>query len=60
MKMEDKTIQAIAAMGCITVIELFAIYNKIDGTVLAAVIGAITGLGGYFIGKKNSPEHPNP
>jgi len=54
--MEDKTTQAIVAMVCITVIELFAIYNKIDGTVLAAVIGTIAGLGGYIVGKKNSPE----
>ena len=58
--MEDKTTQAIVAMVCITVIEIFAIYNKIDGTILSAVIAAIAGLGGYIVGKKNSPEQPNP
>ena len=50
--MNPGTIKALAAMACITAIELFAIYSKMNGTVLAAVIGALAGLGGYALGKK--------
>jgi len=48
--MDDATIKTLGAMACITAIELYAIHTGMDGTVLAAVIGALAGLGGYAIG----------
>ena len=46
---KDKTIITITAIVCITILEGYAIYNKIDGAVLSLVIGAIAGLGGFLI-----------
>jgi hypothetical protein len=40
------------SMACITALEALALYLKIDGVVLAGVIAALAGLGGYVIGKK--------
>jgi len=35
------------AIGCITVLEVFAINHGVDGTALAGAIAVIAGLGGY-------------
>ena len=57
--MKDNTIKACVAMGCVTIIEVYAISQGIDGTALAAVVAALTGLGGYAIGKKKKEETPS-
>ncbi|MFQ6116224.1 MAG: hypothetical protein ACE5NG_19350 [bacterium] len=49
--MEGETLKAIVAMVCMTILELYAIQQNIDGTVLAAAIGGLCGLGGYILGK---------
>ena len=48
----QNTIKACVAMVCVTALEIYALYRGIDGTVLAAVIAVIAGLGGYVAGKK--------
>ena len=35
------------AIGCITILEVFAITHGVDGTALAGAIAVIAGLGGY-------------
>lgn len=47
-----KTIEAVAGMICITAIELYAISQGIDGSILSVVVGILAGLGGYTLGKK--------
>ena len=42
------------AIISITAIEITALCTGVDGTVLAAVVGAIAGIAGYSIGKKVS------
>ena len=55
--MKDNTIKACVAMACVTIIEVYAVSQGIDGVGLAAVVAALTGLGGYAIGKKTTkPE----
>ena len=49
--MEDKTVKALVAMACITVLEAIAMYLGVNGTLLAGVVAALAGLGGYAIGK---------
>ena len=49
MYVKDKTIITITAIVCITILEGYAIYNKIDGTILSLVVGAIAGLGGFLV-----------
>jgi len=44
-------IEAIAAIAGITILELTAIRKGINGKCLALSIAAISGLGGYFVGK---------
>jgi hypothetical protein len=51
-KLNNKTILALFAMGCITALEIVnLIVLKNDGLILSGVIGAIAGLGGFIIGK---------
>jgi len=47
--MEDNTIKAIVAMGCITVLEAVALATGIDGLMLVSAIGALAGIAGYEI-----------
>lgn len=41
----------VTAMLCITVLEGIALYKNIDGTLLATVVAALAGLGGYTLGQ---------
>lgn len=43
---------AITAIISITILEIAAIVNGLNGTVLAGSIAAIAGLGGYYIARK--------
>lgn len=52
--MEDNTIKAVFAMTCITALMSIALTVGINGALLAAVVGALSGLGGFAIGKKTS------
>lgn len=47
--MDDNTIKALAAMGCITVLEAIALSLGIDGVLLATAVGALAGIAGYEI-----------
>ena len=49
--MEDATIKAIVAMGCITALEIAALVMGINGSVLALVVAALAGIAGYEIHK---------
>jgi len=39
----------LVAMGCITLLEIVALYQGINGAVFGIVIAALAGLGGYEI-----------
>ena len=39
-------------MVCVTILEIYALSQGINGTVLAAAVAVIAGLGGYVVGKK--------
>lgn len=45
-------IKACVAMICVTALEIYALHQGIDGTLLAAAVGVIAGLGGFIVGKK--------
>lgn len=47
--MDDNTIKAVVAMGCITVLELAAIATGVNGLMLISAIGALAGVAGYEI-----------
>ena len=47
--MEDKTIMAMFAVGCITALEAIALMNGINGAFFTMSIGAIAGIMGYEI-----------
>ena len=46
--------KALTAMAGIVALELFALSQGINGVALAAVIGALAGLGGFVLGKGRS------
>ena len=39
----------VTAIVCITVLEAIALYRGIDGSLMATVIAALAGLGGYTL-----------
>jgi uncharacterized membrane protein YgaE (UPF0421/DUF939 family) len=39
----------VTAIVCITVLEAIALYKGIDGSLMATVIAALAGLGGYTL-----------
>ncbi len=39
----------IAAIVCITVLEAIALYKGVDGTLMATVVAALAGLGGFTL-----------
>ncbi len=47
---DNKTLVAIAAIICITMIEVAALFNGINGTYLSIAVGAITTVIGYVYG----------
>jgi len=46
-----KLVKTIVSISCITAIEITALCLGYDGAILAGVIAAIAGIGGYTIGK---------
>lgn len=44
--MDDNTIKALFAMGCITTLEIAAMYMGMNGVALAAAVAVLAGLGG--------------
>jgi len=55
--MSEKIVRAlkpIAAMVCISVVEVFAIMNGINGALLSIIVASLAGLGGYSLGRKTS------
>ena len=44
--------KSITAILCLTAIEITALLKGINGVLLAAVIAAVAGLGGYVVAKK--------
>lgn len=45
--MESQTIIALTGIGGLVGLELYALYLGVDGTALAGVIAAISGIAGY-------------
>ena len=45
----NKTIIVFSAIASITVLELYALNQGIDGTLLSTIVGIIAGLGGYIV-----------
>lgn len=45
--MEDSTIKALVAMGCITILEAIALALGMNGVLLASALAALAGIAGY-------------
>lgn len=62
--MRDETIKVLWIATLIVILEGFALYMGVNGTVLALVVGALAGLGGYelnsliraFRGEREKPD----
>ena len=54
--MKDQTILIVVALICITVIQLFALSQGINGTLLITVVGVLCGLVGYNIKARKTPD----
>ncbi len=50
--MNDRTIQVLVSICCVTLLEAVAILKGVDGAYFGAVIAAISGLGGFAVGEK--------
>lgn len=51
--MKYKVIGLVCIGGFITIIECYALSQGINGTVLAASVGALASMFGWFVGKKS-------
>lgn len=47
----EKVVKAVVAIASITILELYALYQGVDGQALSLAVGAIAGLGGYILTK---------
>lgn len=54
--MKDKTIGLIVIGSWIGAIEIVALLQGVNGQLLITSIGALVGIFGYFIGKKDAKE----
>lgn len=52
--LDNNTIKAVVAMGCITIIEAALIFSGTNGVAATIVIGALAGLGGFTLGVKRT------
>lgn len=52
---DNKTLVAMAGVVCITLIEVAALFNKINGTYLSLAVGGITTIIGYVYGVSKRP-----
>ncbi|GAI69229.1 unnamed protein product [marine sediment metagenome] len=50
--MQDETVKALAAMLCVTALEIVALLSGVNGAILSLTVGALAGLGGYALGKR--------
>lgn len=50
-----KQLSAIFAEVCITILGAIALSNGMDGAIFATCIGALAGLGGYYIRQLKEP-----
>lgn len=51
-----KLLPALFAEVCITALGIVALTNGLDGAIFASCIGAIAGLGGYYIRVNKPPS----
>ena len=51
-----KILPALFAIVCITTLGVIALMNGMDGAIFASCVGAIAGLGGYYIRTMKPPE----
>jgi hypothetical protein len=52
--MITKQLTALFAEVCITVLGAIALSNGLDGAIFATCVGALAGLGGYYIKSTNA------
>ncbi len=50
---ENKNIIIITSIISLTILELFALYKNIDGSLLSLIVSLIAGLAGYNVGRFN-------
>ena len=53
---DNKILVAIAAILCVTMIEVAAMFNGLNGTYLSLAVGAITTIVGYVYGLSKAQE----
>lgn len=52
----DKYKMPLAAMACITVMEMVALFQGVNGVTLTTAVGAVAGIGGYMSRKMIEKE----
>lgn len=52
--MLDKTLITLFILLCVTILEIAALFNGIDGIVLTSVIGLLAAIGGYKYGSSSN------
>jgi len=55
--MKDETILCSIAIICITLLEIMAMFMGIDGQLFLSTLAALSGVIGYFFGKKKGEEN---
>jgi len=55
--MRDETILCSIAIICITILEIMAMLCGIDGQLFLSTLAALSGVIGYFFGKKRGEEN---
>lgn len=51
-----KQLPALFAIVCITTLGVFALMSGLDGAIFLSCVGAVAGLGGYYIRTNKPPE----
>jgi hypothetical protein len=51
-----KQLTALFAEVCITVLGAMALTHGLDGAIFASCVGALAGLGGYYISSTKTPK----
>lgn len=58
--MKDKTIGLIVIGSWIGVIEVVALFKDVNGQLLITAIGALVGIFGYFMGRREQVDEKTP
>lgn len=53
----DKTLVEVVAIAALAAIEIAAMFKGYDGMLFSAIVIAISGIGGFYFGKRGNNTH---